>query len=63
MIEERVVCICDVCGKTVEAAKVDNEQYVAPRGWKKGIANNNVDICPECMKKLKPTISGTVRNP
>lgn len=61
MIDLRTVCICDVCGKTVEAAKVDNEQYVAPRDWGKGAANTDVDICPDCLRKLKPSGFGVTR--
>lgn len=56
MIESRVVCICDICGKTVAAVarsgQYNETDYVAPKGWRKGVANKDVDICPECAEKM-----------
>ncbi len=62
MIEMRTVCICDVCGKTVDAigrqGQYNETDYDPPKGWGKGAANDDVDICPECMKKLRLANSG-----
>lgn len=56
MIEERIVCICDVCGKTVAAVarpgQYNETDYVAPGDWGTGAASSDIDICPECLKKL-----------
>lgn len=62
MIKEKVVCICDLCGKTVEAVarsgQYNETEYDPPKDWSKGSVNNDVDICPECKKKLsQPTMS------
>ncbi len=58
MIKSKVVVKCDVCGHIEEAVEIaeDNKEakHSAPRGWGKVVNGNDVDICPDCMRKLKP---------
>lgn len=56
MIQQREVCICDICGH-MEAAQENPGQYndvfyTAPGGWSKGNAPSSADICPACAKLL-----------
>lgn len=56
MIQQREVCICDICGH-VEVAQENPGQYndvfyTAPAGWSKGNAPSSADICPACAKLL-----------
>ena len=56
MIQQRKVCICDICGH-MEAAQENPGQYndvfyTAPEGWSKGSAPSSADICPACAKLL-----------
>lgn len=56
MIQQREVCICDICGH-IEVAQENPGQYndtfyTAPEGWSKGTAPSAVDICPACAKLL-----------
>ncbi len=57
MIKTKPICACDICGKTVDAvAKAwpyHEAKYYPPEGWGKGAENTDVDICPECLKKLR----------
>lgn len=56
MIKTKKVCICDICGKSVDAVarpwQYNDTEYFPPEGWGKGSVNTDVDICPECYKKL-----------
>lgn len=56
MIQNLTVCMCDICGKMGEAKVVSTQYnlpiYGQPDGWSKG-ANEHMDICPECTKKMK----------
>ena len=56
MIQQREVCICDICGH-MEVAQENLGQYndvfyTAPEGWSKGSAPSSADICPACAKLL-----------
>lgn len=51
-IEQKIVCVCDICGFMVEANGDGIGCAEAPDNWGHG-KNGNVDICPKCAKKLE----------
>lgn len=56
MIQQREVCICDICGHVEVAQETPGQYndvfYTAPAGWSKGNAPSSADICPACAKLL-----------
>lgn len=56
MIKTKTVCVCDVCGRIVDAVarsgQYNETEYDLPKDWSKGSVNNGVDICPDCKRKL-----------
>lgn len=56
MIQERTVCICDVCGYMEVAQEKPGQYndvfYTAPEGWSKGNTPSSADICPACARLL-----------
>lgn len=56
MIQQREVCICDICGHMEVAQEKPGQYndvfYTAPEGWSKGSAPSSADICPACAKLL-----------
>jgi len=61
MIQQRKVCICDICGHMEVAQEKPGQYndvfYTAPEGWSKGNAPSSADICPACAKLL--AVKGT----
>lgn len=51
-IEQKIVCVCDICGFMVEAKCDDGVCARAPETWEHG-KSGNIDICPRCAKKLE----------
>ena len=55
MIQNRMVCVCDICGHIENArtvfGKYNETNYTAPEGWSRGTVAT-VDICPECTHRL-----------
>ena len=59
MIKKTTVCMCDICGKTVNAKPIGTQynetDYGRPNGWSGG-ATESTDICPECMAKFNLSV-------
>lgn len=51
-IEQKIVCVCDICGFMVEANGDGIGCASTPETWEHG-KNGNIDICPKCAKKLE----------
>ena len=51
-IEQKIVCMCDICGFMVEANSDGIGCTSTPDTWSHG-KNGYIDICPRCAKKLE----------
>ena len=54
-IEQKIVCICDLCGFMVEANGDGIGCAESPDTWGHG-KSGNIDICPRCAKKLEKPV-------
>ena len=51
-IEQKIVCICDVCGYMVEAKGSTIDAATAPDNWGHGKLGR-IDLCPRCVKRVE----------